>query len=69
MHNARLNVDGKALYVPVNSCSMRVCFWPDMAVVAVENPTYRKNLIHISPVVSEDNCRSSSNHQAGTWHF
>jgi len=26
MQNARLNVDGKALYVPVNSCSMRVCF-------------------------------------------
>ena len=40
---------------------MRVCFWPDMNVVAVENPTYIKHLIFTSPVDSEENRWGSSN--------
>ena len=32
---------------------MKDCFWPNMAVVAVENPTYMKILIYTSPVDSE----------------
>ena len=37
MHNARPNVDHKALLVvAVSRCSMRVCFCPSMAVLAVE---------------------------------
>jgi len=39
MHNARPNVDHKALLVvAVSRCSMRVCFSPNMTVVAAENP-------------------------------
>jgi hypothetical protein len=34
---------------------MRVSYWPDMAVVAVENPMYIKNLIYASPFDSEEN--------------
>jgi len=30
--------------VPGKRCSVRVCFRPNMAVVAVENPTYMKKL-------------------------
>jgi len=55
MHNARPNIDRKALLVVVNRCSMRVCYWPNMAVVAVENPMYIKNLIYASPFDSEEN--------------
>jgi hypothetical protein len=55
MHNARPNVDRKELFVVLNRCSMRVCFWPNMAVVAGENPAYMENLIYTSPVVSEEN--------------
>jgi len=44
MHNARPNVDPKALLVVVNRCSMTVCFWPNMAAVAVENSAYMKKL-------------------------
>jgi hypothetical protein len=35
MHNARSKVDRKSLLVAVNRCSMGVCFWPNMAIVAV----------------------------------
>jgi len=59
MHNACPNSDHKALLVVVNRCSMRVCFWQNMAV---ENPMYMKNLIYISPVDSEENHWGSSNH-------
>ena len=38
MHNACQNVDCTAILVAVNKCSMRVCFHPNMAVVATENP-------------------------------
>jgi hypothetical protein len=62
MHNACPNFDHKALLVVANRSSMRVCFWPNMAVVAVENPMYMKNMIYISPVDSEENCWGSSNH-------
>jgi len=57
MYNARLNADRKALFVAVDRSSVKVCFWPDTAVVAVENPTYMKNLIYTSPVDSEGNVR------------
>jgi hypothetical protein len=53
MYNARPNADRKVLLVAVDRSSMKVCFWPDMAVVAVENPTYMKNLIYTTPVDSE----------------
>jgi hypothetical protein len=36
MHDARPNVVYKALLVAENKCSMRGCFCPTMAVVAVE---------------------------------
>jgi len=55
MYNARPNVDRKALLVAVIGCSMRVCFKPNMTVVAVENPTFVKNLIYASSVDSEEN--------------
>jgi len=57
MYNARSNADRKALLVAVYRSSMKVYFWPDTAVVDVENPTYMKNLIYISPVDSEGNVR------------
>jgi hypothetical protein len=44
MHNACPNNDHKALLEAVNRCSMGVCFWPNMTVVAAENPMYMKNL-------------------------
>ena len=61
MHSDHPNVERKVLLVAVNRCSMRVCFWPYMTVVAVENPTYAKNLIYTSPVDTEENHKSSSN--------
>jgi len=62
MHNACPNFDCIVFLVVVNRCSMRVCFWPNMAVVAVANPMYMKNLIYIWPDDSEENCWGSSNH-------
>ena len=55
MHSALLHIDSNALLIPVNRCSKRVCFWPNMAVVSIENPTYMKNFIYTSPVDSEEN--------------
>jgi hypothetical protein len=60
MHNACPNFE--VVLVVVNRCTMRVCFWPNMVVVAVENPIYMKNLIYASPVDSEENHWGSSNH-------
>jgi hypothetical protein len=62
MHNACPNFDRKVLLVVVNRCTMRVCFWPNMAAVAVENPMYMKHLIYTPPVDSEENQWGSSNH-------
>jgi hypothetical protein len=55
MHNAAPHVDSKALLMPVNRCSKRACFWPNMAVVSIENPTDMKNLKYPSPFDSEEN--------------
>jgi len=55
MHNAHPNVDHKSLVVAMNRCNMGVCFWPNMADVAVEKPMCTKNLIDTSPVDSEEN--------------
>ena len=57
MYNARSNADRKAFFVAVDRSSMKVCFWPDTADVAVENPTYMKNVIYTPPVDSEGNVR------------
>jgi hypothetical protein len=38
MHNASPKVDSTTLLVAVNRCTMRDCIWPNMAVMAVENP-------------------------------
>jgi hypothetical protein len=56
MQNVCPNIKCKALLVVVNRCSMRVCYWPNMSVVAVEDPSYMKNLIYASPFDSEENC-------------
>jgi len=37
MHNVCPNIDCKMLLVAVNMCSMRVCFYPNMALLTVEN--------------------------------
>lgn len=38
LHDARPNVDRNALLMAVKKCSMKVCFFLNMAVVPVENP-------------------------------
>jgi hypothetical protein len=40
-----------------------------MAVVAVENLTYMKNLNYTLLVDADENYRRISNHQAAAWHF
>ena len=60
---------GFVLLVAVNRWSMEVCFWPNVAVVAAEKPSYMENLIGTSPVDCEENRWSSNKYQAAAWHF
>jgi len=51
LHNAYWNVNHKLLLVAGNRCNMKVCFCPNMAVTAVENPSQMKQALSMNNTI------------------